>query len=486
VFLRSVLISTTLLFSSASAVFASEPNVDSSMSTWFRDFKQQATEQELYQFVHALPKGGDLHHHLSGSAFSEWWWELATSPALNGGYEYYTRTSLTLCDGYDADPFALSAPYLLFKNLQKTSYDALSSCEKKGYKKLTSLTKEEKQAWLNSIRLDRPSEGRDAFFQTHWQRLNELFRNPTILGELLIKNMQAYAAENVQYFETQTGVHGMLNPDGTVMDPEAALAILDAAIHSERGEETGVTVKFQYALVRFLPNVEELLKDRYAFVDAHREHYVGINLVGREDNDKGYPRRFLPVFRELRLNLPGVPLSIHAGEVDEPNQHVRDTLLMGADRIGHGLNTITDPDTLLLMRHGPYLIEINLISNLLLEYVDDYANHPFGEYLRLGIPVALSSDDRGMWDSTLSDEFFVAVSEFNLSWNELRTVITNSISHSFLPEAEKARELSKLNAALNRFAEARLKKQALPDFRAPHQFICRFKPAVCSTTRKTE
>ena len=54
-------------------------------------------------------------------------------------------------------------------------------------------------------------------------------------------------------------------------------------------------------------------------------------------------------------------------------------------------------------------MEINLISNLLLEYVSDYDAHPFPEYLRTGIPVALSTDDRGMWDSTMTDEFFVAV-----------------------------------------------------------------------------
>ena len=99
---------------------------------------------------------------------------------------------------------------------------------------------------------------------------------------------------------------------------------------------------------------------------------------------------------------------------------MRDTLLLGADRIGHGNNLITDDDTMRLMRHGPYLIEINLISNLLLNYVSDYAEHPFPEFLRTGIPVALSTDDRGMWDSTMTDEFFVAVKEFNLSWEEVK------------------------------------------------------------------
>jgi len=120
---------------------------------------------------------------------------------------------------------------------------------------------------------------------------------------------------------------------------------------------------------------------------------------------------------------------------------VRDTLLLGADRIGHGLNLISDDDTMLLMRHGPYLVEINLISNLLLEYVSDYSEHPFPEYLRTGIPVALSSDDRGMWESTMTDEFYVAATEFRLSWEEIKTHGRNSLEHAFVADESKERVL---------------------------------------------
>jgi adenosine deaminase CECR1 len=174
-------------------------------------------------------------------------------------------------------------------------------------------------------------------------------------------------------------------------------------------------------------------------------------MVGREDNDKGYPARFLPTLRELRQQYSGVRLSIHAGEVDEPNEHVRDTLLLGADRIGHGINLISDEDTMLLMRHGPYLVEINLISNLLLGYVNDYSEHPFPEYLRTGIPVALSSDDRGMWDSTMTDEFYVAVTEFRLSWEEIKTLSRNSLEHAFVSQERKERLLREYNERILRF-----------------------------------
>ena len=450
------------------------------MNNWFRNFKQTATPAELYRFLHAMPKGGDLHHHLTGAAFSEWWWELATDTKRNGGYEYFTRTRLTLCDGFDANAFSPASPYLLFKTIQASTFASLSECEKKGYTPLAALTASQKEAFLDSLRLDKEGEGRDEFFQTHWQRLNDLTRNPVLISELLLLNMEAYARENVQYLETQAGVHGMLKPDGTGYSAEEALAIMQAALSSERAVKTGVTVKFQYALLRFLPDAEDTLKSLYAFVDAHRDIYRGINLVGREDNDKGYPLRFLSTFRSLRQQYPAIPLSIHAGEVDEPNRHVRDTLLLGADRIGHGLNTITDPDTLLLMRHGPHLIEINLISNRLLDYTEDYAGHPFPEYLRTNIPVALTTDDRGMWDSTLTDEYYVAVKEFNLSWQELTGLARQSLQHSFLAEDDKQTALNAYEQRLRQFAEALAGgDSSLPQAAPKRRFICDYQPTLC-------
>jgi adenosine deaminase CECR1 len=239
---------------------------------------------------------------------------------------------------------------------------------------------------------------------------------------------------------------------------------------------TGVTVRFQQAVLRFLPDAEQRLEQTYQFV-ASNWPWVGVNLVGREDNDKGYPLRFLHTLRALRQKYHGVRLSIHAGEVDEPNSHVRDTLLLGADRIGHGLNLITDPQTMLLMRHGPYLVEINLISNLLLEYIDHYQSHPFPEYLRTGIPVALSTDDRGMWDSTMTDEFFVAVKEFNLSWSEIKQLSRNSISYSFLEEPEKGQLMQLFEQRMRKF-EAQIQggnnvKFVLGDSATKRGFICR-------------
>jgi len=442
---------------------------------WFEDLKAQATSAQLYQFLYALPKGGDLHNHLAGAVRSEWFWDAALAEAAHG-YVYYTRVRIENCAPYGHDEFGRSKALLLFKDIQASSFEKLDTCTKSEFKRLQDLDAGEKQAWLDSMRLDQPYEGRNEFFEAIWDRINDLLLNPYLICDVLLRNMEAFGKEGVVYLETQQSAEGAVKADGSPYTVDEVVAIYRRFLASPEARATGVEVRFQNALLRFLPNAEQRLRDLYAITDRYRDLYVGVNMVGREDNAKGYPLRFLPTLRELRHRYPDINLSIHAGEVDEPNHHVRDTLLLGAQRIGHGVNLITDPETLVQMRYGPYLVEINLISNLLLEYVSDYSQHPFPEYLRLGVPVALSTDDRGMWDSNMTDEFYVAAKEFNLSWEEIVKLSRNSLQYSFLDAPTKQRLLADYERRVADYAR-RFQKSGWDALRAvkpvSYGFLCR-------------
>jgi adenosine deaminase CECR1 len=209
----------------------------------------------------------------------------------------------------------------------------------------------------------------------------------------------------------------------------------------------------QVSTLRFSGEAESDLVDAYAFVHRNHDLWVGVNLVGREDDAAGQPARFLATLRRLRRTYNDVALSLHAGESVEPGRAVRDTLLLGATRIGHGLNLLSDPDTLLLMRNNRYLIETSLVSNQLLGYTQDLATHPFPEYLRLGIPVCLNTDDRGVWDSNIVDEYFLAVTNYNLSWVEVVAVGRNSLAYSFAESTLKKRMLADYDQAISEFEE---------------------------------
>ena len=447
----------------------------SAAERWFEELKATATPTQLYTFLYALPKGGDLHNHLGGAARPEWLWDAALSQEKRG-YVYYTKVKIQNCSDYGTNEFGDSPYLLLFKNVQGSDYDKLDACQRSEFKRLQDLDARERAAWLSSLRLDMAYEGRDEFFEALWRRIDALLHNPYLVNEILHRNMEAFGKEGLVYLETQTGVDHFLKPDGSAFTEEEVVALYKTELASKEAKSTGVEVRFQNDLLRFTPDAENRLRELYAITDRYRDLYVGINMVGREDNGKGYPLRFLPVLRELRHRYPDINLSIHAGETDEPDNHIRDTLLLGAQRIGHGVNLIRDPETMVLMRNGPYLVEINLISNLVLEYVKSFAEHPFPEYLRVGIPVALSTDDRGMWDSNMTDEYFVAVREFNLSWEEMIGLGRNSLTHSFLDAPTKQRLLSEYERRVADFAGQFQKRgwRGLRDVQpVSYQFTCK-------------
>ncbi|WP_442887158.1 adenosine deaminase family protein [Congregicoccus parvus] len=409
---------------------------------------REATPARLYAFLYALPKGGDLHNHAGGSNLPEWMWTVLTDPARNGGDEFFTRVRLSDC-GDDS-----TAP-VRFVTLSRRSYHTLPACLRADFEPLAGLDEPTRAAWLSAFELDRPGEGRDEFFNVSvWTRLGDIGRNLDVRLELLVENMKAFGAEGVRYLETQFGAFGALEIDGTPIAPEEVARRVETRLSAPDAVATGVHVRFQETVLRFSPHALETLRRQYAFVSSHRHRWVGINMAGIEERGPGYPRRFLETFRELRRTHPTLPLSIHAGEMDGPNSHVRDTLLLGATRIGHGLNVVHDEDTLLMLQlGGRVLIEINLISNRLLEYVPDLRSHPFPEFLRTGVPVCLNTDDRGMWGSNMTDEYLTAVTLFGLDWSELVALGRASLEHAFVDSSTKRLLLSEYEADIAKFEQ---------------------------------
>ncbi len=415
-------------------------------SARFDELKVRATPVQLYALLYDLPKGGDLHNHAGGADRPEWIYTICTDPARNGGDVFYTRMHFSGApDGID--------PAERFHTIRRFAYEQLPPVVRAEYVPLASLTPEERAAWISGQRLD-PAGGRQQFFNVLWARRGQISESLPVITELLVENLKAFGAEHLSYLESQFGVGGVTGNDGRLIPVEEAVAYVKNRLARPDVAATGMTVRFQRTVLRFPPDAEQGLVDAYTFVDAHRDLWVGLNMAGIEENGHGYPRRFLDTYRRLRAIYPTLQLSIHAGEMDGNDSHIRDTLLLGASRIGHGVNLIQDPDTLLLLQQTRrVLIEINLISNRLLEYTPDLTKHPFPEYLRTGIPVCLNTDDRGMWDSNLTDEYFTAVTLFHLSWDEIVGLGRNSLAFAFVQPGVKAKLLADYEARVAAFEQ---------------------------------
>lgn len=435
----------------------------------------RATPRELYALLYEMPKGGDLHNHATGANRGEWMYEVCTDPLRNGGETFYTRIHFT--DSEDA-----VSPSVRFQTVRRRAYDRMPVSMQKEFVPLASLNPDERRAWCSSRRLDGSGNGRIEFFSHMGPRFAQINTCLPVITELLVYNLRAFGAEHVAYVESQFTVEGVVDNEGRPIPTEEAVAFVRDRLARPDVAATGVTVRFQRTISRFAPDAEKRLADAYAFVDAHRDLWVGLNLAGIEENGYGYPSRFLDTFRTLRAHYPTLALSIHAGEMDGPDRHIRDTLILGASRIGHGINLIKDPDTLLLLQQtSRVLVEVNLISNHLLGYVPDLATHPFPEYLRTGVTVCLNTDDRGAWDSNMTDEYYTAVTLFHLSWAEMLAMGRASIQHAFVQDDVKEQLLAAYNARIAAF-EARL---GVPTVEAALADLDRAKPVTYTYAKRT-
>lgn len=465
-----------VLFLTALAALAA-PVFGGDFAARFDELKARATPAQLYALLYDLPKGGDLHNHGGGADRPEWRYAVCTDPARNGGDVFYTRAR------FAGAPDAVD-PTQRFRNIRRYTYELLPPEARREYVRLDSLTPAERAAWQDSQRLESPGEGRNEFFAVTWPRIGQIFQNLAVSTELLVENMKAFGAEHLAYLEIQFSADGLVDNDGRPVPVEEAVAYIRRRLARPDAVATGVTVRFQRTVLRFLPNAEEKLAETYAFVDAHRDLWVGLNMAGIEENGHGYPARFLATYRQLRAKYPALALSIHAGEMDGNDSHIRDTLLLGASRIGHGVNLLKDPDTLLLLQQTRRtLVEINLISNRLLEYTPDLTQHPFPEYLRTGIPVCLNTDDRGMWDSNLTDEYYTAVTLFHLSWDEIVQIGRDSLAFSFAQPEVKAKLLAAYDEGVAAFEKKYGADAATPD--AALAKLAAVKPVTYGYARRT-
>jgi adenosine deaminase len=135
---------------------------------------------------------------------------------------------------------------------------------------------------------------------------------------------------------------------------------------------------------------------------------------------------------------------IHAGEVGGPDK-IREAIeLLGAERIGHGIAAIHDPELMDLLAERNLPLEICPGSNMKTAALarqlgrEDarIEDHPLPKLLRHGIPIVLSTDDPAMFHTTLHEEYANAA-RMGLQEDELTRIVEMGFEHAFLPVGEK-------------------------------------------------
>ncbi|AMO47864.1 adenosine deaminase [Kosakonia oryzendophytica] len=166
---------------------------------------------------------------------------------------------------------------------------------------------------------------------------------------------------------------------------------------------------------------------------TYRDDISGVDLAGDERN---FPcRLFTEHFTKARDK--GFRVTVHAGEAAGP-ESIRDAIkLLGAERIGHGVQAVNDPWLLEYMANWGIAVECCLTSNLQTNAVNDLANHPVKTFLDYGIIATLNTDDPFVEGVTLRSEYERAVNDVGLTKEHISQLQRNGLNAAFISEGER-------------------------------------------------
>jgi adenosine deaminase len=408
----------------------------------------------LRAFLYRMPRGADLHMHLSGAVYAETFIREAGEDGL-----CVNTAQLSIDKDHHAPDCPAGESPAADAPSNQHLYDSLIDAF--SMRTFVPLTDE---------------SGHDHFFDT-FGRFGD---DKRFAGEWIDEVATRAAAQNEQYLElmqtpdfraaaaagyrvgwsddlagirqkllADSGFQGDIAADRTEFSK--ALDQRNSIEHCARPDAASacaVTVRFLYQVLRGYPPQQVFAQTLLAFEVASTDSdVVGLNFVMPEDGYRSMHDYTLQMHMLDYLHgvYPKVHISLHAGELapglvppDGLRFHIREAVEQGhAERIGHGVDVMYEDRPWELMKEMAdrhVMVEINLTSNdVILNIRGD--DHPFMLYRKAGVPVALSTDDEGVSRIDLTHEYVRAAATYPLSYRDLKLMARTSIEHSFLPGA---------------------------------------------------
>ena len=158
--------------------------------------------------------------------------------------------------------------------------------------------------------------------------------------------------------------------------------------------------------------------------------------VGLDSSENGHPpEKFSRVFARARES--GLLTVAHAGE-EGPAEYVWTAINdLKVSRIDHGVRSSDDPELMEHLLKTRIPLTVCPLSNTNLRVFDDMSQHNILQMLDQGVCVTVNSDDPAYFGGYMTENFEALVQGLNMTKNQARQLVSNSIEASFADESRK-------------------------------------------------
>ena len=275
-------------------------------------------------------------------------------------------------------------------------------------------------------------------FLSKFQTLRLFYRSPEIIERLTIETIADAAADHILYLELRFTPVALSRAEGFPLGE-----VMDWVIGGAQKGEQQYGVKTR--LIAGVNRHEDVsMAEKVMELAAERQDrgLVGLDLAGNEAQFSA--RGFLGVFKEAKE--AGLRITIHAGEWSGAENVLEAILYLNADRIGHGIRVLEDPEITALARDRGIPFEVCVTSNYQSGVVPSLNVHPFPRMLARGLNATINTDDPSVSQITLGGEYCLVCEELGLPLETLHQRVVAAAQASFLPEDEKAELVQKLGS----------------------------------------
>jgi adenosine deaminase len=172
------------------------------------------------------------------------------------------------------------------------------------------------------------------------------------------------------------------------------------------------------------------LVDELVSLATKRPMVVGLDLAGGPHETHRYG---LTDYQQAfsRAGAAGLGRTVHAGEGRSVSEIRAAIEILGADRIGHGVTLMDDPEVVDLVRSRGVTMEACPTSNWHTGVIERIAEHPLKAWLELDISVAICTDNTLLSNVDLPSEFNGVQRALNLSMTEVSCLRKNASNATF-------------------------------------------------------
>jgi len=277
-----------------------------------------------------------------------------------------------------------------------------------------------------------------AHFLDIYLAVSRCIRTPADIELVARRFLSEQARQHVIYSEvTYTAFTHYLNHGIRFDDQLAAINRARAWGETELGVEMSLTLDYPRQLD---PDGFENVVDW-----AIAGHGEGVSAIGLGGPEVGRPPELFEKGFQ-RACAAGLPSAPHAGETEGPASVWGALRALQADRIGHGIRCLEDPELVAELRRRRVPLEVCLASNVRLGVCPRLEDHPLPRLRAEGLIVTLNSDDPPMFGTTLTGEFLDAAVAFSWTEDDARRLVLDAADAAFLPADRKAGLAARLRA----------------------------------------